>query len=111
VGYPTRAPVVAHRPKLTRTRGGRSVLAQQIESTGRRPGYSGARADEYIRVGQHSVVIGVYWLGEDGRRREPLAFQAVTLCREHIDQIRDFTRRDRAMKAAIDSALLPGRGR
>ena len=70
-----------------------------MRSFARRPGYRGARADEFVE-GERATVVGVYWIGDDGERREPLVFQVVTMDDGQIARIQDYAERARALKAA-----------
>lgn len=65
-----------------------------------RPGYAGARALEFVEAGERSLVVGVYWVAEDGGPREPLLFQHVTVEADRIVGIRDYRRERRALRAA-----------
>jgi hypothetical protein len=65
-----------------------------------RPGYRGARADEFVEAGPGTVVVGVYWIDDAGQRREPLLFQLVTMRDGQVTHIQDYRKRERALKAA-----------
>lgn len=64
-----------------------------------RPGYRGVRADELVR-GERATVVGVYWIGDDGERREPLVFQVVEMRDGQIAHIQDYASRRRALESA-----------
>lgn len=66
----------------------------------RRPGYRGARADEFVEAGERAVVVGIYWIGDDGSRAEPFVFQLVAVEDGRIAHIQDHRRKERALKAA-----------
>lgn len=66
----------------------------------RRPGYRGTRADEFVEAGERALVVGIYWIGNDGSRAELFVFQLVTVEDGRIAHIQDYRRKERALKAA-----------
>ena len=72
----------------------------QIENVRGRRAYDGGRADEFIEAADDVLVVGIYWIAEDGSRREPLVFQNVTLRDGHIAHIQDYRRKEQALNAA-----------
>ena len=57
------------------------------------------RADEFV-PGERGTVVGVYWITDNGERREPLGFQVVETRGGRIAHIQDYGTRKRALKAA-----------
>ena len=66
----------------------------------RRPGYQGIRADEFIQAGEEALLVGIYWMANDGSRRNPFIFQLVTVDDGRIAHIQDYRRKQQALKAA-----------
>jgi hypothetical protein len=63
-----------------------------------RPGYQGVGASEFIPVGDDRIVVGVYWLRDDGSQGEPVVFQSVRVRNGRIHEIHDYQDRDRALR-------------
>jgi ketosteroid isomerase-like protein len=57
------------------------------------------RAEEFI-PGERASVVGVYWIGDDGGRREPLVFHVVEMRDGQIAHIQDYAKRAAALSAA-----------
>ena len=77
----------------------RPVLEQQKKTAPLRPGYRGLRAEAFV-PGERATVVGVYWISNEGERREPVVFQVVEMRNGKIAQIQDYRKRASALKAA-----------
>lgn len=66
------------------------------------------RADEVVAVGPNTAVVGAYRIDEHGRRGEPLFFQVATIRDGKLAGIRDYRRREQALKAAKKAAASSG---
>ncbi len=66
----------------------------------RRLGYSGTLAEELVEVGEHALIAGIYWIAGDGSRREPFVFQLVRFRDGQIAHIKDYRRKEQALRAA-----------
>lgn len=76
------------------------MLEQQLRWSGRRPGYKGVRADEFIEAGDDALVVGVYWIANDGSRADPFVFQLVTVSDGQIARVQDYRRKEQAARRA-----------
>jgi len=63
-----------------------------------RPGYQGARATEFIPVGDDRLVVGAYWIGDDGTQREPIIFHSVEVREGRIAHIQDYRTKESALR-------------
>jgi hypothetical protein len=63
-----------------------------------RAGYQGARATEFIPVGDDRLVVGAYWIGDDGTPREPLIFHSVEVREGRISHIQDYRTKEGALR-------------
>jgi hypothetical protein len=63
-----------------------------------RPGHQGVRATEFIPLGDDRIVVGVYWIREDGSQGEPAAFQSVRVRNGHIHSIHDYHDKQKALR-------------
>lgn len=53
-------------------------------------------------------MIGAYWIDEHGQRGEPLFFQVATMHDGRLTGVRDYRRREEALKAAKKAAASSG---
>jgi len=62
-----------------------------------RPGYYGVKATEFIPAGDDRLVVGAYWIGDDGTQREPFIFQSVEVREGRIAHIQDYRTKEGAL--------------
>ena len=53
-----------------------------------------------MEVSPSAAVVGVYWIDDAGQRADPLLFQLVAMRDGQIAHMQDYSKRERALKAA-----------